>query len=75
MDEKFISMFREVLENDDKALMPGDKFRDYEEWSSLAYLALIASIDSDYGVVIEAKDFKQLLTVGEVYDEVKRRTS
>ncbi|KAF0195911.1 MAG: acyl carrier protein [Bacteroidetes bacterium] len=75
MDEKFIGMFREVLENDEKTLMPGDKFRDFEEWSSLAYLALIAMIDSEYGVVIEAKDFKQLVTVGEVYDEIIRRTA
>ncbi len=36
---------------------------------------LIAMIDSEYGVVIEAKDFKLLLTVGEVYDEIIRRTS
>lgn len=75
MDEKFIGMFREALENDALSLMPGDKFREYEDWSSLAYLALIALIDSEYGVVIEAKDFKQLITVGEVYDEIVRRTS
>ncbi len=75
MEEKFINMFREVLENDDKELNAADKFRDYEEWSSLAYLALVAMIDSEYGTVIQANEFKQLITVGEVYDEIMRRTA
>lgn len=73
MEEIFANHFREALDVEQKEINRNDRFRDYEEWSSLSNLALIAVIDEEYGVVIPPDDFKKIETVGELYDEVQKR--
>lgn len=73
MQSKFIELFKETLEIEDRELQMTDIFRNYEEWNSLAYLSLIAMIDEEYDVVIEGVAFKQLLTLEEVYNEIQKR--
>ena len=69
--EKFIDLLREALEREDEIQM-SDNFRSYDEWDSLAYLSVIALLDDEYGVQIEEAEFKQLKTVQDIYDAVKR---
>ena len=73
MEQKFLQKFGEVLEAEDKVIALDDKFREYEEWNSLAFLSLIAMIDEEFDVIIDGKDFKQLNTVGEIIGAVKAR--
>ena len=42
MEEKFIELIKDVLEIEDREINMNDNFREYEEWSSLAYLSVIA---------------------------------
>lgn len=65
--EKFIERFAEAIEREDEIKME-DEFRSYPEWSSIAYLSVIAMMDEEYDVQIEEADFKNLLTVRAVYD-------
>ena len=65
--EKFIELFAEAIEREDEIKME-DEFRNYDEWSSIAYLSVIAMMDEEYGVQIEESDFKRLHTVEAVYD-------
>jgi acyl carrier protein len=62
MEELFLQKLKEILEIEDRNLLLSDKFRDYEEWNSLAFLSLIAMIDEEFDVIIEGKEFKQLET-------------
>ncbi len=71
MEEKFFSKLKEVLEIDDRDLLSTDRFRDYDEWNSLAFLSLIAMIDEEYDLIIEGKDFEQLKTVGDIIEAIK----
>jgi acyl carrier protein len=73
MEEKFLPKLKEVLEINDRDLVLSDRFRDYEEWDSLAFLSLIAMIDEEYDVIIDGKDFKQLETVGDIMQAIKER--
>lgn len=73
MEEKFLLKFKEVLEAPEKNITLNDVFREYDEWNSLAFLSLIAMIDEEFDVIIEGKEFKQLLTVGEIIDAIKER--
>jgi acyl carrier protein len=73
MEEKFLPKFKEVLEINDRNLLLTDRFRDYDEWDSLAFLSLIAMIDEEYDVIIDGKDFKQLETVGDIMEAIKER--
>ena len=63
MEEKFIELIKEVLEIEDREINMGDKFREYEEWSSLAYLSVIAMLDEEYDCQIEEADFRKLQTI------------
>ena len=73
MEKEFIEKFKEVLEIEDRDLNLSDKFREYEEWDSLAFLSVIAMIDEEYDVLIEGKDFKELQTLGDIWNAIKER--
>jgi acyl carrier protein len=65
--EKFIKLFAEALEREGEIKME-DNFRDYDEWSSIAYLSVIAFMDEKYDTQIEEAEFKQLKTVQDLYN-------
>ena len=71
MDE-FINYLAELLERDVQAVNPDDRFREYEEWDSLALLGLGAMIDENYSIVIPRKEFEQLVTVKEIYEFIQK---
>jgi len=73
MQSKFIELFKETLEIEDRELQMTDIFRNYEEWNSLAYLSVIAMIDEEYDVIIEGAAFKQLLTMEDLYSDIQSR--
>lgn len=75
MKEEFMNALAEALEIEDREVNPEDRFRDYPEWDSLTQLTLIAMLDENYDVEIEMEDFKKLITVGELLDEVIKRKS
>ncbi|TKG95410.1 acyl carrier protein [Puteibacter caeruleilacunae] len=74
MKEKFIELFQETVEIEDREIQLSDNFREYEEWDSLAYLSVIAMLDEEFEVEIEEKDFKQISTIGELIEEVVKRS-
>lgn len=65
--EKFIDLLKEALEREDEIRME-DNFREYDEWSSIAYLSIIAFMDDEYDTQIEEAEFKKLKTVQDLYD-------
>jgi acyl carrier protein len=74
METKFLEAFKETLEREDEINLT-DEFRTYPEWDSLAYLSVIAMLDENYGVQIELADFRKQITIGELMNEVFRRSS
>lgn len=74
MEAKFLEMISDVLEIEDRTIEMTDAFRDYDEWDSLARLSLIAEIDDVYNIVIEDEVFKNLVTLGDLYNEINKRT-
>lgn len=73
MEERFIELFKETLEIETDTVKPETVFRDLEQWDSLAFLSVIAFIDEEYDVVIEGNDFKKLITISDLIEEVKKR--
>lgn len=73
MEKQFLNAFKEALEIEDRDVALDDVFREFDEWSSLGQLSLIAMLDEEYEVVIEHAAFERLLTVGDVLKEVQRR--
>jgi acyl carrier protein len=73
MENKVIDAFREAMDNDDLDIQLNDKFREYEDWDSLAYLSMIAALDEEFGVEIEDEVFEALETVGDLVNAVNER--
>lgn len=75
MEKEFLEKLKEALEIEDRELVLTDKFREYPEWNSLAFLSVIAMIDEEYDVIIEGKDFRKLETVGDIINAINERRS
>lgn len=72
MKNEFIENFKEALEVEEGTTVAlEDKFRELEDWDSLARLSVIAMLDEEYDVQIEEEDFEQLVTVEDLFKKVK----
>ena len=70
--EKFIELFADAIEREGIIRME-DEFREYDEWSSIAYLSVIAMMDEEYEVQLEEAEFKKLRTVQDVYEACTKK--
>lgn len=68
--EKFLQLFKDAVEIEDREISLTDNFREYPEWSSLAYLSVIAMLDDEYDVVIEGNKFRDFQTVQDICNAV-----
>ena len=65
--QDFIEKFAEAVEVDSaEDLNENTKFRELDEWSSLAVLSVIAMLDEEYDTHIENADFKKLQTISDI---------
>lgn len=65
--EDFIEKFAEAIEMESvNDLKEDTKFRELDEWNSLAVLSVIAMLDEEYDIQIENADFKKLETIGDI---------
>jgi len=71
MEQKFVDLFKETLEIEDREISLTDEFRGFDEWDSLALLSVIAMIDEEYDVIIESYAFQKLQTVGDIYNYIQ----
>ena len=69
--EECVQEFAELLENEE--INENTKFRELDEWDSLAALSTISTIDDEFGVTINNKDLRSVETVSELYDLVVSR--
>ncbi len=73
MKEQFIKNFKEVVEVESVELTMETKFRELEEWDSLAGLSVIAMIDEEYDVVLEGSEFKNQETIGDLISAIQTK--
>jgi acyl carrier protein len=66
MQDKLLTALAEALEMDSENIKLDDNFRDYESYSSLSELSVLAMLDTDFGVEIEMRDFNKYRTVGDL---------
>lgn len=68
--KEFIEKFAEAVEiEDSETLSPETEFHKLKEWNSLAYLSVIAMLDSEFGIQIEMAEFNQLVTIQDILDK------
>jgi acyl carrier protein len=73
MKEKLIKALADAIEMEAANINEEDKFRDYETYSSLTELSVLAMLDSDFGIEIEMKEFNNYHTVKDLVNLVESR--
>jgi len=73
MKEKLINALAEALEMNANIIKPEDEFREYDNYSSLTELSVIAMLDSDFGIEIEMKEFNNNRTVADLIELVSKK--
>jgi len=70
--KEFIEKFAEAIEREE-AIKMDDEFRNYDEWSSISYLSVIAMMDDEYDTQIEESEFKKLKTVQDLFEACTKK--
>ena len=73
MKEKLVHVLADALEMDASKINPEDRFRDYETYSSLTELSVLAMLDSDFGIEIEMREFNKYLSVQDLVELVSQK--
>lgn len=72
--ELFIEKFVEIFDDLDATAVSGEtKFRELDDWDSIAGLSVIGMIDEEYGVTLNADDMKACQTVEDLYNRVQSK--
>lgn len=72
--EEFVKLFAEQFdETDASQFTPETAFRELEEWSSLIGLSVIAMVDEEFDVALNARDFRGANTIAELYRVVAEK--
>lgn len=67
---KFVSVFDEV---DGLDLTPETYYKEFEEYSSLTALSIIAFADENYDVAITGKDIRESETIQDLFDLIQSK--
>ncbi|NTV17867.1 MAG: acyl carrier protein [Bacteroidales bacterium] len=72
--EEFVIKFAEQFESTDrKSIKASTRYKDLEEWDSLAVLTIISMVNSTYNVELIGADVRGASTVEELYNLVMSR--
>ena len=52
---------------------PETKFKEFDEWSSLISLSIIAMVDDEYDITLKGDDIRKVNTVQELFDIIKSK--
>ncbi len=74
MKDKLINALAEALEMDSDKIKMEDILRDYENYSSLTELSVLAMLDSEFGIEIEMNEFNKYKTVDDLMQLVSGHT-
>lgn len=67
----FIKKLAEVYEEANLSdFTPETDFKDFDEWSSLTSLSIVAMVGDEYGVIIRGDEIRQAKTVQDLFDIV-----
>ena len=67
--KEFIKKFADCIEVENvDALSPETRFRDFDEWSSISVMLLIAFMDEEFGKEITLTDIKKAITIQDLYN-------
>ena len=72
--EEFIENFYEILDDTEKnEINQNTDYKSLDEWDSMTTLLLIAMVDEKYGKQVKGEDFKECLTLENLYTRIQSK--
>lgn len=72
--QEFINNFAAVFDDTDTdTLTPETKFRELDEWSSIAALGVIAMADEEYEVELSGNELRGAQTIKDLFDTISAK--
>ena len=72
--KNFIKIFKEILDEPEEIkLSPEINFKDLDEWDSLTNLSLMAMVDSNYNVKLNADEINNSITLLDLFNLIKSK--
>lgn len=65
---KVTDIFRDVFDDDSLVITDATNSNDIEDWDSLEHIALIVSMEKEFGLKFDIKEVNKLANVGEMID-------
>ena len=73
--KEFVNEFAGLFEETPiEVFKANSEFKEFEEWSSLTALAVIAMVDEEFGISIKAEEIRSVETIEELFNLVKSNT-
>lgn len=71
---EFVQQIAEQFDEIEQSEMtPNTEFKTLDEWSSLTALSIIAMVDENYNVILNAEDIRNANTIEDLFETVKRK--
>ena len=72
--DEFVALFAEQFDDTDASVFTSKTvFHELDEWSSLIGLSVIAMVDEEYGVALNANDMSSAVTIEDLFNTVKAK--
>lgn len=72
--DEFVALFAEQFDDTDASEIKADTvFHELDEWSSLIGLSVIAMIDEEFEVAVNADDMISSVTVEDLYKKIQAK--
>lgn len=72
--KEFIEKFAEIFDDvDASSLCEDTRFREMDDWDSIAGLSVIGLVDEEYDVTLNADDMRSCQTIGDLYAKIQSK--
>lgn len=70
----FIEKFAEIFDDlDTSSLSAETRFRELDDWDSIAGLSVIGMVDEEYGVTLNAEDMRACQTIEDLFKKIQSK--
>lgn len=71
--KEFIEKFAEQFDDTDASEFTADaKFKEFDEWSSLIALSVIAMVDEEYNITMNSDAIRESETIKDLFDHINK---